>query len=226
MRTVHPPAADHPAADDGEAWPPGKLQIRDAALALFAEHGPDAVSMRDIAAAADVSLGLLVHHFGTKERLRRAVDDHVAGVFDGMIASLVDDPTALVDAAEGMPGGIAEVMLRHLPPNSPMPAYLRRLMLSGDGAGHVLFRRWFDLTVTAMGTFESAGVVRASDDPAARAAFLLVNDLAVLLLRWHLAAVLDGDPLAPEGVRRWSAAVADVYLHGVLPADDGPTTKE
>lgn len=221
MRTVDPPPVD-----DGEAWPPGKLQIRDAALALFAEHGPDAVSMRDIAAAADVSLGLLVHHFGTKERLRRAVDDHVAGVFDGMIASLVEDPSAILAAAEGMPGGIAEVMLRHLPANSPMPAYLRRLMLSGDGAGHVLFRRWFDLTVAATGVLESAGLVRPSDDPATRAAFLLANDLAVLLLRWHLAAVLDGDPLSPEGIRRWSAAVADVYLHGVLPDGGDPTTRK
>lgn len=202
--------------EGSEEWPPGKVQIRDAALALFAEHGPDAVSMRDIASAADVSLGLLVHHFGTKERLRHAVDDLVAGVFDGMIGSLVEDPEALLAAEGGMAGGFAELMLAHLPVNSPMPAYLRRLVVSGDAAGHALFRRWFDFTVEAIGRLEAEGLVRPSADPAARAAFLLANDLAVLMLRWHVAAVLDVDPLSPEGVRRWSATVMDVYEQGLM----------
>ena len=210
MRT----AAVH-SAEEPEEWPPGKIQIRDAALALFAEHGPDAVSMRDIAAAADVSLGLLVHHFGTKERLRHAVDELVAGVFDGMIGSLVEDPDT--HAAEGgMAGGIAEVMLAHLPANSPMPAYLRRLVVSGDAAGHALFRHWFDFTVEVIGRLEAEGLVRPSVDPAARAAFLLANDLAVLMLRWHVAAVLDVDPLSHEGARRWSVTVTDVYQQGLM----------
>ena len=196
-------------------WPAGKAQIRDAALALFAEHGPDAVSMREIAAAADVSLGLLVHHFGTKERLRKAVDDHVAAAFDAMIAAVVEDPTAFTTDDEPLGGGFAELMLAHLPDNSPMPAYLRRLMLSGDGSGHALFRRWFALTVDAVSRLERTGRLRAPD-PATLAAFLLVNDLAVLLLRWHVAAVLDVDPLSPDGVRQWSATVMEVYTRGVM----------
>ncbi len=32
------------------------------------------VSLRTIADTADVSAGLIVHHFGSKERLRQAVD--------------------------------------------------------------------------------------------------------------------------------------------------------
>lgn len=200
-------------------WPAGKAQIRDAALALFAEHGPDAVSMREIAAAADVSLGLLVHHFGTKERLRKAVDDHVAGAFDAMIAAVVEDPEAFTVDGEPLGGGFAELMLAHLPDNSPMPAYLRRLMLSGDSSGHALFRRWFDLTHDAVARLERSGRFEPVRDPAALAALLLVNDLAVLLLRWHVAAVLDVDPLSPEGVRRWSATLMDVYTHGVMTDD-------
>ena len=76
----------------------------------------------------------------------------------------------------------------------------------------------------AFGLLEAAGLVRPSDDPAARAAFLLANDLAVLMLRWHIAAVLDVDPLSPEGVQRWSGTAMDVYLRGVMaqgPDDEG-----
>jgi AcrR family transcriptional regulator len=43
--------------------------ILDAAERLFAEQGPEAVSIRGIAAAANVNLAAVNYHFGTKERL-------------------------------------------------------------------------------------------------------------------------------------------------------------
>ncbi|GEK69936.1 TetR/AcrR family transcriptional regulator [Paracoccus denitrificans] len=49
-------------------------RILDAAERLFAEHGgEDGVSMRELAAAADVKLSLLSYHFGGKAGLYRAV---------------------------------------------------------------------------------------------------------------------------------------------------------
>ena len=44
----------------------------DAAEVLFAEHGYDVVSMREVADGAGVPLGLINYHFGTKERLFEA----------------------------------------------------------------------------------------------------------------------------------------------------------
>ena len=58
-----------------------RARIRDAALAQFAEHGIRGASMRWIAEAAGVSLGLVQHHFGTKEALREAFDEAVVGAF-------------------------------------------------------------------------------------------------------------------------------------------------
>ncbi len=43
--------------------------VRDEGLRLFVAHGPDAVTVRQIAAAAGVSPALVVHHFGSKEGL-------------------------------------------------------------------------------------------------------------------------------------------------------------
>jgi hypothetical protein len=61
-----------------------------------------------------------------------------------------------------------------------------------------------------------AGVIRPSRDEAVRSAFLLSNDLAVVLLRPHLSQVVGIDPLSRDGLVRWSAEVADVYLGGVF----------
>ncbi|MEM7671360.1 MAG: helix-turn-helix domain-containing protein [Pseudomonadota bacterium] len=46
-----------------------KQRLLDAALRLFAEHGRDGVSLRDIADEAEATHGSIRHHFGTKDNL-------------------------------------------------------------------------------------------------------------------------------------------------------------
>ncbi|HEX3132105.1 MAG TPA: TetR/AcrR family transcriptional regulator, partial [Planctomycetota bacterium] len=45
--------------------------------------------------------------------------------------------------------------------------------------------------------------------------FLLVNDLAVLILRDRLREVLGVDPLSVDGMRRWSTEVLAIYRDGL-----------
>src|SRR5207248_8155711 len=47
--------------------------VIEAATALFAERGPAAVSLREVAQAADVNLGLIHRHIGSKADLLAAV---------------------------------------------------------------------------------------------------------------------------------------------------------
>ena len=51
--------------------------ILEAATSLFAERGPAATSIRDIAARSNVNHGLVFRHFGTKDQLVGAVLDHL-----------------------------------------------------------------------------------------------------------------------------------------------------
>lgn len=195
--------------------------IRERAMTLFAEHGPDAVTIRQIAAAADVSPALVVHHYGTKQGLRDAVDEHVAAVFDAMISSVTENPAPLAEGGPGAVSGLSELMLLHLPEGSQVPAYLRRLLLSGDTAGRELFRRLFAMSSAMTDQLVEAGVMRPATDPAVRAAFLMINDLAIVLLRDHLADVLGVDPLGPDGIKRWATDVLTAYTEGVF-NNDGP----
>ena len=50
-----------------------KVRIMDAAEALFAEHGPDATSLRAITGAAKVNLAAVNYHFQSKDALFLAV---------------------------------------------------------------------------------------------------------------------------------------------------------
>lgn len=188
--------------------------IRDEALRLFAAQGPDAVSLRQIAAAAGVSPGLIVHHFGSKEGLRAVVDQHVLDLFDAMLSEMTA-PAApdLYEASSS--GSLAEAVTRHLPADSPVPGYLRRLLLDESEPGRDLFRRLFEVSRAALGSLAEAGMASPGEDPAVRAAFLLVNDLAVLLLREQLTEVLGLDPLSPDGMARWGREVLTVYAAGL-----------
>jgi AcrR family transcriptional regulator len=52
--------------------------VLEAASDLFAERGPAATSIRDIAARSKVNHGLVFRHFGTKDQLVGAVLDHLS----------------------------------------------------------------------------------------------------------------------------------------------------
>lgn len=191
-----------------------KATIRNIALRLFAERGPDAVSVRQIAAEAGVSPALVLHHFGSKEGLRDAVDEYAAQAFDEVIeVGGREDVAQILAAGDG--GSIAEAFSRVFPPESPLPAYLRRLVLAGDPAGVRLFHRWFEATRLLLDEMTRMGLATRSDDPDVRSAFLIANDLALILLRDPLRAALGFDPLEPEGMGRWAEEVSVVYRDGM-----------
>lgn len=200
----------------------GRAIIRDEALRLFAERGADAVTMRQIAAAAGVSPGLIVHHFGSKETLREVVDRHVVDVFEKVLGELRDAGSAEGDGTPELydpaaSGSLAEAMLAHLPPSSPVPAYLRRLLLDGGGAGSEIFARLYEMAKATLDAMVGAGSATSGQDPAVRAAFLMANDLAVLLLREQLAGVLGFDPLSKAGMARWAGEMVAIYSEGLRP---------
>jgi TetR/AcrR family transcriptional regulator, regulator of cefoperazone and chloramphenicol sensitivity len=191
--------------------------IRDEALRLFADRGPDGVTVRQIAAAAGVSPGLVLHHFGSKEGLRAAVDEHVLGLFGRMLGAVTGEHAGDL-YGPAAPGSVAEAVVKHLPADSPVPGYLRRLLLADGEAGRELFRRLFRLSAAALEALAAAGMTAPGSDPAVRAAFLLGNDLAVLLLRDHLTEVLGIDPLSGPGMARWASEVLAIYGAGLLAA--------
>ena len=62
--------------------------VLDAASELFAQQGPAATSIREVAGRSGVNHGLVYRHFGTKEELVAAVLDHVSDRVNEAIAGL------------------------------------------------------------------------------------------------------------------------------------------
>jgi AcrR family transcriptional regulator len=199
-----------------------RARIRDEALRLFGDRGPDGVTIRAVAAAAGVSPALVMRHYGTKDGLREAVDGHVAVTFEVMLDQ-VSDPAGDGPFSQANVPALAEIVTAGLPPGSPVPAYLGRMLVSGGPAGSALFRRLYEVSREALTRMAGEGTVSSGADPAARAAFLLVNDLAVLILRDRIREVLGADPLSAAGARRWGGEVLAVYRDGLGAGDVPPS---
>ena len=88
-------------------------------------------------------------------------------------------------------------------------------------SGRELFRRLYQGSQSALEAMSQAGLAARGADPAVRAAVLLSNDLAVLLLREHLTDVLGDDPLSAGGMARWGRELLTIYAAGLLAAPAG-----
>lgn len=209
-----------------------KTTIRNRALELFAEHGYNGVSLRDIAAAADVSPALIVHHFGSKAGLKQQVDDYAIALVT-LLSERHADPEVAARMAEQVrkfvqkegcvdfTDSLAAIDQTDLPwpilGDSPLLAYLRRLLIEDDDASRTALVRMHTTTVTQLHALHASGHINAGSDPATRAAVLLAHDLASLLLRGPLTRILGVDPLSKEGAEKWATEVQTIYHSGLIP---------
>ncbi len=136
-------------------------RIRDAAIDLFGRDG-FTVSIRAIAAAAQVSPGLVIHHFGSKEGLRKACDDHIAEV----VLSAKTESILASDAATWF------AQMAEIEGYAPLMGYLMRSLQSGGELAKALWRTMIDDAEQYIEAGVRAGTIRPSADPKARARFL------------------------------------------------------
>lgn len=154
-----------------------KARIRNAALALFASGGEDGTSLRAVAAEAGVTVGLIVHHYGTKDALREAVDDHLVALFRGAIDSVPLDDSRDVGAARDR--AVADMLAA----NPAAVDYLRRALLAPVGQPCDLLER---LTAMSLGYVEeqrAAGLATTRSSAATQTVGVMVRQLGRLFLQ-------------------------------------------
>jgi TetR/AcrR family transcriptional regulator, regulator of cefoperazone and chloramphenicol sensitivity len=186
-----------------------RARIREAALILFGSAG-FRVSLRTIAAAAGVSAGLVVHHFGSKERLREEVDQAVLRTFLDRFAVIPHDLPADALARE-MGDAFADV----LGTSPQIRQYLRRSLDEGTPASLTIFDELVAATERGLDRLDLAGGLRPGSDPQWRPFQVLSVILGPLLLEPVIERHI-GEPYAPENVRRRTAANLDFIARGLF----------
>lgn len=197
-------AASADAPDDRST----RARIRDAAIDVFAEHGWADTTARRVAAAADVSAGSVIHHFGSMDGLREACDHHVARTIrDAKVASI----------AAGTQMDVLAVVRDA--PNATIGRYLARMLTDGPAAAELVDELVADAE-DYLATGVEQGSIRPTDHPRARAAVVLLQSLGLLVLHTHVRRLLGVDltdpDTAPEELAGYALPVLEVYAHGLL----------
>jgi AcrR family transcriptional regulator len=212
--------------DAGQAKIPARVadlnasaRIRNAALAAFAERGVAAASIRDVAASAGVSPGLVQHHFGTKAGLREAVDEYVIELAVETFRDLVRDGED-VDVWRAM-GDTTTAWVRD---NATAVRYVARALAEEDAGASRIFDA---LVEVAQGQWleplAREGKLEPNVDREWAALHVIVFNLATVLLEPALSRLLPAPLFTPEQLARWNAATTELYRRGLtrpVPARD------
>jgi AcrR family transcriptional regulator len=200
-----PRTSGAPGATDPDRT--ARARIRDAAIACFAAEGVARTTVRAVAEVAEVSPALVMHHFGSKQQLVAACDEHVAALVReqkqaAMAAGPDLDPLAALRAADDGP---------------PLLAYLARTLIEGSPHVAALVD---DLVHDAEGYLadgERSGVLRETDDRWGRAVVLTLWSLGALALHDHVRRLLGVDLTGPSaGLGPYLRAGAEILGAGVL----------
>ena len=181
-------------------------RIRDAAIEQFGHHGFN-VGIRTIADAAGVSAALVIHHFGSKQGLRKACDDYVAEE----IRSAKSESLTTTDPATWFR------QMSEIESYAPMMAYLVRSMQSGSELAKTFWRRMLENAEEYLEEGVRAGTLKPSRDPEARAKWLGLTGGGgfLLYLQLHdnptdMAAVLH------DYGEEMMLPALEIYTHGLM----------
>jgi AcrR family transcriptional regulator len=185
-------------------------RIRDAAITEFAANGVDGTSIRTIATSAGVSAGLVIHHFGSKEGLRVACDEYVAGII-----------REVKGGAMASGGGFDVTAAFRTVGEIPAAKYLARTLV--DGSPHVaeLVDEIANDAMKYVATGVDTGMIKPSDYERERAAILTIWGLGALVLHEHLERLIGVDITAdfsndPKAVSSYMAPILEIYANGFL----------
>jgi AcrR family transcriptional regulator len=181
-------------------------RIRDAAIEQFGQQGFD-VGLRTIAEAAGVSAALVIHHFGSKDGLRKACDDYIAeevrsGKSEAMQST--DPATWFAQMAE-------------IESYAPLMAYMVRSMQAGGELAKTLVRKMMDDAEVYLDDGVRNGLLKPSRDPGARAKYLTITGGGgfLLYLQMHETPT-DLRAVLRDYARDMVLPALEVYTDGLM----------
>lgn len=181
-------------------------RIRDAAIEQFGEHG-FGVGLRAIAEAAGVSAALVIHHFGSKEGLRKACEEYIAEEIRNTKSEALqsNDPATWF------------AQLAEIEDFAPLMAFLVRSMQAGGDLANMLWRRMIDNAEEYMEEGVRAGTIKPSRDPQARAKYLAITGGGgfLLYLQMHETPT-DLRAVLRDYSRDMILPALEVYTDGLL----------
>ena len=199
-----------------EAHPDGRQRLITTSLRLFAEKGFDGVTVRDIAKASSVSVGLINHHFGSKEGLREAVDEYFIAQFE---EALTAPPEADAPSrARSMDDWVDDWITRHAGESAALFGYFRRALLDDSEWGARLFARFYAIAQSTVTRMDARGLIRPDVDRLWLPFLMVFLELGTTLLDPHIKRIMGRSGFDKDLWRRRHRAYRDLMWRGYGPS--------
>jgi AcrR family transcriptional regulator len=184
-----------------------RARLRDAAIRRFASDGFDS-SVRDIAANAGVTAGLITHHFGSKQALRDECDAEVLR----RIRDLKGEAMSL-----GPTNAIA--LMATANDFGDSFAYIMRSVREGSAAGKAFLEHMVEDAKVYIADGVAKGMLHQSRDPDGQALVLVTHALGGMLLQLTLLDendFSDGAGMLARLAARTTLPTLEIYAEGLL----------
>lgn len=160
-----------------------KERLIEVAAGVFAREGFSGTSLRMIAVEAGVSAALLVHHFGSKQKL---IEETIAVTLGEWMAEkdhLIELPLseALAQWPQTAEGGKQKL------------AFFKQVMLAGGKPAQLLLLRMQQETKQRLAAMSAAGSMRSLEDLETGSLLMAIYGLAPLLMSDTIKKILGGD---------------------------------
>lgn len=185
-------------------------RICEAALLGFAESGVAATSIRDVAAAAGVSPGLVQHHFPTKEKLREAVHEYVVLRAAETFAELPGG-----SSAEEIQRELGDRVTRLVREHPEAIRYVARLTADDDPSALEIFDAFLEIADRQWQQLAEEGVLRPDVDIGWAALQAIVLILGSALFESAIGRHLPAPWRDPGQLESWNRANSELFRRGL-----------
>ena len=195
-----------------------RAELLAAAIELFSQHGFVAIDLRTIAEHANVSLGLIRHHYGAKEALIEAATESVVSdlraAFQAMLANLdAHGGPELIDR-------LAERSRLHLFRNRKLLFYIRRLTIERPEASLPVFRDYFSMIQAELTPLEAAGELGGDVNRVWLTFLLMFMHLGPIFLDEQIRAIIGRDQFDPQVLLEKTTSMSRILKFGMLPVPE------
>ena len=188
-----------------------RARIRDEAIECFAEEGFGA-SMRTIAARADVSLGLITHHFGSKAAMLAECNEEVLRRYHALKTEAIADPSASLVETLTSPEVASTILV-----------YMLRAIHAGGPPARNFLESLIDHARVIMADSVASGLTRPSRDEEARLRYLTYQSMGAMLMQFLMAPELTPDEFVASlrnGQRDTILPILELYTEGLLTSSE------
>ena len=176
----------------------------------FARDGFQKTNLRAIAASAGVSAALVIHHYGSKEKLRAVCDVYVLNM---LVRRSRDD---------AQPAGMADVLREFLDDPDEYRQhvqYMARAIEEDAESARTFVTAMVDEAEAIVRAGAEDGTMRPTKDPRALAVLNVLISLATLTMPPPLARALGAERFGPDVLQRMTVPTLELYTHGLYTDD-------